>query len=136
MKNRALVWIDVEDKSKDIFRILTSHLTVTNEGEVSQIQLDDNERFINNVKSLGELVFCGDTNAPRGRSAFGGIAEVFKDNIPLEYVTSLDQNLHRVKGLPYMIDCLFTTPKYKALNVKLIDGVSDHMAVVADIEKI
>jgi len=34
-----------------------------------------------------------------------------------------------------MVDCLFSTPAYKASNVKLVDGVSDHMAIVAEIRK-
>ena len=68
--------------------------------------------------------------------AFDRIARKYKDNIPKKYKTSLDQNLHRVKGLQYMVDGLFTTPGYKASNVKLVDGVSDHVAIVADIEKV
>jgi hypothetical protein len=44
--------------------------------------------------------------------------------------------LHRVKGIMFMVDGLFTTSKYNATNVKLVDGVSDHMAIVANIEKI
>src|SRR3989344_53549 len=59
-----------------------------------------------------------------------------KDNIPAEYKTSIDQNLHRVKGIQFMVDSLFTTPTYKASNVKLVDGGSDHMAIVSDIIKI
>jgi hypothetical protein len=34
-----------------------------------------------------------------------------------------------------MVDGLFTTPAYEAQDVKLVDGVSDHMAVVAPITK-
>lgn len=34
-----------------------------------------------------------------------------------------------------MVDGLFTTSDYKASNVRLVDGVSDHMAIVADIYK-
>ena len=36
----------------------------------------------------------------------------------------------------FMVDGLFTTPTYRALNVKLIDGISDHMAIVAEINKV
>jgi hypothetical protein len=34
-----------------------------------------------------------------------------------------------------MVDGLFTTPVYQTSNVKLVDGVSDHMAIVAEIHK-
>ena len=40
------------------------------------------------------------------------------------------------RGLGLMVDGLFTTPKYIASNVKLEPGVSDHMAIVANIEKV
>jgi hypothetical protein len=33
----------------------------------------------------------------------------------------------------YVVDGLFTTPEYKATDVGLVDGVSDHMAIVATI---
>ena len=35
-----------------------------------------------------------------------------------------------------MVDGLFTTPAYKASDVKLVDGISDHMAIVAKINRI
>jgi hypothetical protein len=74
-------------------------------------------------------------NAPRGKESFSRLAKKYKDNIPPEYKTSIDQNLHKVKGIQFMVDGLFTTPSYKASDVKLVDGVSDHMAVVAEITK-
>lgn len=135
IKNRALIWADVKNND-EVFRIVTTHLTITHHGEVTSIQIEDNQRFISNIKKLGEFVLCGDTNAPRGMGAYKKIAEEFKDNIPEKYITSLDKDLHRAKGLEYMVDCLFTTPKYKASEVKLHGGVSDHMAVVAEINKI
>ena len=48
---------------------------------------------------------------------------------------NIERNLHRYKGVQCMVDVLFTTPSYKASNVKLVDGLSDHMAVVADISQ-
>ena len=53
--------------------------------------------------------FCGDMNVPRGNETFNRLAEKYKDNIPLEYKTSIDQNLHRVKGLQVMVDGLYYT---------------------------
>lgn len=133
IKNRALIWADVKDSNGEIFRFINTHLTITHHGEVTQVQIEDNNRFIANAKTLGEFVLCGDTNAPRGYGAYEKIAEIFKDNIPEKYITSLDPNLHRVKNLNLMVDCLFTTSKYKASNVVLKSGVSDHLSVIADI---
>lgn len=135
-KNKTLIWAEVKDNDGTIFKFVTTQLPVTHEGEVTPYQLEVINSMLSHLKNLGEFVFCGDINAPRGEESFALIAEKYKDNIPLEYKTSIDQNLHRTKGLQYMVDGLFTTPLYKASNVRLQDGISDHMAVIADIEKI
>ena len=134
--NSVLLWVEVQDKKGEKFTVATTHLPVTHHGEVTDFQLKAVDSFLNELSKIPEFVVCGDTNAPRGREAFDRIARKYKDNIPKKYKTSLDQNLHRVKGLQYMVDGLFTTPGYKASNVKLVDGVSDHVAIVADIEKV
>ncbi|MFA6392741.1 MAG: endonuclease/exonuclease/phosphatase family protein [Candidatus Paceibacterota bacterium] len=135
-KNKTLIWAEIKDKDGVIFKFVTTQLPVTHEGEVTPYQLEVVNSMLSHLKNLGEFVFCGDTNAPRGEESFALIAEQYKDNIPPEYKTSIDQNLHRTKGLQYMVDGLFTTPSYKASNVRLQDGISDHMAIIADIEKI
>jgi len=135
-ENRVLVWVDVKNNNNEIFRIATSHLPITHHGEVTAHQLETNDKFLKQLKTLGVLVFCGDTNAPRGRESYSRIAKEFKDNIPKEYITSLDSNIHRAKGVDFMVDCLFTTPLYFASNVELKSGVSDHMAVVSEINKV
>ena len=133
---RTLVWADICINKNEIFKIVTSHMPVTFQGEVTSFQIESNDIFIKQAKELGEFVFSGDTNAPRGREAFDRIAKEFKDNIPLKYKTSLDKKIHRAKDIDFMVDCLFTTPKYIASDVELKDGVSDHMAVVAEINKL
>ncbi|NDB60036.1 hypothetical protein EB001_16540 [bacterium] len=131
-KNSVLVWIDTMDKEGRSCRFITTHVPVTKGGESTPYQLEVTDNLLKELDSLGEFVLCGDMNAPRGKETFSRIAKKYKDNIPEEYKTSLDQNLHRVKNLQLMVDGLFTTTKYQASNVKLIDGVSDHMAIVAD----
>jgi hypothetical protein len=113
------------------------HLSITHEGEVTPSQLKANSIFIKQDKSLGEFVICGDTNAPRGREAFDTIAKEFKDNVPLQYKYSLDKDLHRMKDdVDYMVDGLFTTPAYIASRVELKNGISDHLAIIADVNRI
>ena len=135
-ENRVLVWVDILDSNKNVFRFCTTHFTITKKGESTPKQFADLDLLFKALEPLGEFILCGDMNAPRGNETFTRLANKYKDNIPLEYKTSIDQNLHRVKGIMFMVDGLFTTPKYEASNVKLVDGVSDHMAIVADIEKI
>jgi hypothetical protein len=81
------------------------------------------------------MALFGDFNAPRGKEIFSIFTEKLKDNIPLNYETSLDENLHRAGKLTYMVDGCFTTPEYVASDVELRFGVSDHAAVLATITK-
>ena len=63
------------------------------------------------------------------------------DNIPSSYRTSIDVPRHRLRETKAnelsqnMVDGLFTTPAYSAHDVFLVDGVSDHMAIVAQLER-
>lgn len=134
-ESRVLVWADVKNTEGVVFRFLTAHLPVTTQGRVTPYQLGITDNLLVKLGELGEFVLCGDFNSPRGCESFARFANKYKDNIPLEYKTSIDQNLHRVKGIQFMVDGLFTTPTYQASSVRLVDGVSDHMAIVADINK-
>ena len=64
------------------------------------------------------------------------------DNIPPQYPTSIDVTLHkRGRERPHefadkMVDGLFTTPGYRARDVELHFGISDHAAVTALIERV
>ncbi|MCB9815363.1 endonuclease/exonuclease/phosphatase family protein [Candidatus Nomurabacteria bacterium] len=118
------------------YNIVTTHLPVTEKGEVTQYQRDALKNMLDILNSSKELVLCGDFNAPRGREIFTKITEQLKDNVPLKYLTSIDGNIHKAGPLPYMVDGLFTTKQYEVSNVRLVSGVSDHMAVVAEIEKV
>lgn len=134
-KNRALLWADIKNEESVIYKFITTHLPLTEKGESTPYQLAAADSFIRSINPFSEYVVCGDMNTPRGNETFNCLAKKYKDNIPLKYKTSIDQNLHRVKGIQFMIDGLFTTPSYKASNVKLVDGVSDHMAIIANINK-
>ncbi len=135
-KNKALVWATIHNTDGKEYKFVTAQLPVTKEGETTPYQLEVIDLFLEQLNKLGELVMCGDMNAPRGNESFTRLEKQYKDNIPLEYKTSIDQNLHKVKGIQLMVDGLFTTPSYIASNVKLVDGVSDHMAVTANIQKL
>jgi exonuclease III len=146
---RTLLVAEIEGDNK-IWKFATTHFTWGYYGYVDkqsnkfvydvkkedeQNQMDDLGRLLNIFADLKDFVFSADLNAPRGMLVFDTMAKKYKDNIPKEYDTSVDQNLHRVKGLKLMVDGLFSTSTYKASNVKLVDGLSDHMAIVAEIAK-
>ncbi len=134
-KNKVVVWVDIFDEKNNLFKIATTHLPVTDAGESTPYQLMTAESLLKSLEKFDEIILCGDMNAPRGNKTFTLLNSKYADNIPFEYKTSIDQNIHRVHGLMYMVDCLFTTPAYKTSDVKLVDGLSDHMAIVANIEK-
>jgi len=124
-------------------RLATTHVMVTEKGESTPEQREDVTRMLTFAKqeaqAHGNLILCGDFNAPRGRATFQLIAESFTDNIPLHYATSIDISLHKANKNPvetdrvsrFMVDGLFTTPTVRAQNVRLHSGVSDHMAITA-----
>ncbi|HEX9722241.1 MAG TPA: endonuclease/exonuclease/phosphatase family protein [Candidatus Paceibacterota bacterium] len=117
----------------------TTHFTWTPDGNPDDLQRRDLKNLLGILTEISEIILCGDFNAPRGREVFDILAKLYKDNIPLSYTTSIDANLHRDKenmcGKPLMVDGLFTTPEYQCSNVRLQNGVSDHMAIVAEISK-
>ena len=117
------------------FTIATTHFTWTPDGEASAEQRADVEALLDVLKEFPDIAFCGDFNAPRGREIWERIASRYTDTIPREYTSSIDPVLHRAKGLAYVVDGLFTSPHYRARDVRLVEGVSDHKAIVAHIER-
>lgn len=132
--NCAVALMTVTKDSME-FKVGTTHFTWSDGGQATDLQRENMNKLIATMEQEGEMVLSGDFNAPRGREIFGMIASRFKDNIPPEYTTSIEGSLHRAGDLQLMVDGLFTTPAYTASNVRLIGGISDHMAIVADIGK-
>ena len=127
-------------KGESVFLICSTHFTWAPNGEANEYQRDDLQSLLGILKTIPEIVLCGDFNAPRGKEIFDTLAKYYKDNIPLQYMTSIDMALHRdannMQGKPLMVDGLFTTPSYQCSNVRLQDGISDHMAIVAEIQRV
>lgn len=122
-------------KENERFVIATTHFMVTDEAKPTDYQRRDLASVLKITESIPEIIMCGDFNAPRGDEIFDALAKRFTDNIPVEYTTSIDGTIHRKGPLPYMVDGLFTSPQYRARNVKLNSGISDHMGITAVIEK-
>ena len=138
--NRFVATCDVE-KDGEIFRIATTHFTWTPKGEPSERQRTDLEAMFLILEGYQQLVLAGDFNAPRRGEIFTKITDHYFDNIPPYYKTSLDINIHRSgverrhELFDKMVDGLFTTADYRASDVQLVFGVSDHAAVVGNISK-
>lgn len=126
-------------KGRTSFTIGTTHFTWSPNGQANDVQREHLRKLLKVLKDFREIVFCGDFNAPRGGEIFDTISKHYIDHIPKEYTTSIDVNLHhlgeKLRGKPLLVDGLFSTPHYKVENVRLVDGVSDHLAIVAEITK-
>lgn len=88
------------------------------------------------LSEIPEFILCGDFNAPRGGIIFDTIASKYKDNIPSEINTTIDKNLHKAGDLKLVVDGLFTTPSYQITSIKIIDSLSDHCAILANIRAV
>ncbi len=123
-------------KSGASFTIATTHFTWTPDGEPNDKQRRDVAALLKVLTPFSELILCGDFNAPRGGEIWAQLAARYQDNIPKEYLTSLDPHLHRLKNAKELVvDGLWSTPQYRVFEVRLVEGVSDHKAVVGYIEK-
>ena len=121
------------------FTVGTTHFMWTPHGNPDDFQRKDLQSLLAILQGIPEIVLCGDFNAPRGGEIFDTLAQHYKDNIPLEYHTSIDANLHRdaskIREKSLMVDGLFTTLAFRCSNVRLVGGVSDHLAIVAEVRR-
>ncbi len=117
------------------FQIATTHFPVAPNGATDERQKEALRKMLAKLSNIEDLVFCGDFNAPRGREVFTKIASLYKDNIPAEVTTTIDGNYHKAGDLPYVVDGLFTTAHYDVVNVEIVDGLSDHKAITAEVTK-
>lgn len=130
--SRAFIKTVVE-KNGEQFCLVNTHFTWTPDGMPNARQRREFRRMLDLLLATPELILCGDFNASRGREIFDQIAKVYKDNIPQNITTTIDQNLHRRKNLQLVVDGLFTTKGYEVRDVEIVDGVSDHCAIVAHV---
>lgn len=132
---RALLWAEVHVDGQK-FTVATTHFTWAPNQYPTQVQLQAFSKLQTILDTIPEIILMGDFNAPRGYKIFDTLATRYTDNIPKTVTTTIDQQLHRKKGLQLVVDVLFTSAAYKATNVQVIDGVSDHCAISATIEKV
>ncbi len=116
------------------FIVGSTHFTWTPDGKENEQQILDFQNLARFLSEFDEFILCGDFNAPRGGSSFARFTQLFADNIPLHITTTLDKKYHRKGDLQLVVDNIFTSKKYGARNVKVVDNVSDHMAIVAEID--
>ncbi len=132
--SRAVIWTEVSDGEED-YMIVNTHFVWSPKGQPTEYQHQHLEKLFEITKRLSPHILCGDFNAPRGGEIFTRLAQNYRDNIPLETTTTLDKRFHYAGELNYVVDGMFSQPGYELSEVKVIDGLSDHMAIVAKVEK-
>ncbi len=133
----------VTDDAGHQYRIATTHLPVTKDGESDENQAAAVANLLGNLDTGNPHILCGDLNMPRGHNRhYPEFTARYTDAIPPTYQSSLDRSLHRHGNNPnlnrpifdqFMVDYVFTQSPYRANNVTLHFGVSDHAAITADI---
>lgn len=127
------------DTPSGLYKVATTHFPVTEKGAATEYQRTSMEQLLAELAKQGEFVLTGDFNAPRGGEIFSKLAGIYKDNVPPQYKTSIDAKRHRngkdhaAELADKMVDGVFSTPHYTVTNVRLVDDVSDHCAIVAEV---
>jgi endonuclease/exonuclease/phosphatase family metal-dependent hydrolase len=125
------------------FVVATTHFTWIPNGDTpTPWQRQDMERFLTYMGGQSPHVLTGDFNIPRNKNPlYNKLTEHYTDSVPSTYSSSLDRSIHRLGHntetahifTDYMVDYLFTQEPYRATNVRLEFGISDHAAVVGEI---
>lgn len=120
-----------------LYFVANTHFTWSANGRPTQLQRCTFTRLSRFLAKYPELILCGDFNAPRGGEIFSLFTQRFTDNIPPEIATTIDSSNHYSgKKLELVVDNIFTTPGYQVSKIRVITGISDHCAVLGEVEKI
>ncbi len=126
----------VVEVSQQRFHLATTHFTWSGAGAVTELQLANFILLKKLLTNFNELILCGDFNTPRGGEIYDQLSAMYTDNIPLEVQTTVDKNLHKSgEDIRLVVDGLFTSEHYQVNNPEVMSGVSDHMAVIAEIAR-
>ena len=129
--NRAVVWQKINNGPT----VAATHFTWSKAGQTTEKQRQELKGLIKLLVRVKPDVVNGDFNAPRGGEIWTKLTERFVDNIPAEIKTTLDPKLHYANGVELVVDGFFTAPKNKTQvkSLRLVNEVSDHLAIVAEI---
>lgn len=130
--HRALIWQSIETSGNRL-TVATTHFTWSKGGKPSQKQRKELTSLFRLLDRVEPDILCGDFNAPRGGEIYGALSKRFVDNIPSYIKSTLDPKLHYAHGIEFVVDGFFTSPRYQTSNIRLISGVSDHLAIVGTV---
>ena len=133
---RVVVMTELEHQGR-AYRIATTHFTWSPDGHIIETQKADFVRLGRALSAYPDYVLCGDFNAPRGREMFGKFVDELGliDHLPVSVTSTLDPQFHKVGTLELVVDTIFSTPEYRVTQTRVLEGISDHKAVLARIER-
>ncbi|RME31420.1 endonuclease/exonuclease/phosphatase family protein [Candidatus Woesearchaeota archaeon] len=131
-EDRPLV-VTTARKDGEAFVIGATHFTWTADGEANEEQRAAFAKLMTLIQRYPPMVLCGDFNAPRGKEIFTKFTEYFTDNLPRDVTSTLDERHHRKPGLKLAVDTIFSVEPYTVSDVRVVEGVSDHKAIVGRI---
>lgn len=104
---------------------------------MSDEQQADFARLKRVLGSYPDYVLCGDFNSPRGRETFAKFSDELGliHHLPLSIATTIDPRFHDAGALELVVDTIFSTPEYQVLDVEVLEGISDHKAIFATVER-
>lgn len=118
------------------FNFGTTHFTWYNKPEPSEQQQGDFANLADLLNDASDIVLTGDFNSPRGYPIFDSIARIYKDNIPADINTTNDTTIRPEAIWRLVIDGFFTSEHYKASNIRMIQGLSDHQGILGEVQRV
>ena len=118
------------------FNFGTTHFTWHNRAEPSDEQLRDFIKLAVLLDSTPDLVLTGDFNSPRGHPIFDSIARRYRDNISSDVDITFDTGVRPGAIWRLVIDGFFTSEHYRVPNLRMVQGLSDHQGIIAEVQKI
>lgn len=130
-----LLSISLEDIPNLI--ISTTHFTWAPNKNTTDQQLVNIKYLSNLTNEFDNLILCGDFNSPKNGAVFNYLSKNLVDNIPDNWTTTIDPNIHRTKGkVKLVVDGLFSKGNIKIADVHQTFNLSDHSAISCTVEPI
>jgi endonuclease/exonuclease/phosphatase family metal-dependent hydrolase len=134
---RRVVLVTELEHQGQPYRIATTHFTWTPDGHINELQKADFARLEPVLAGYPDYVLCGDFNAPRGREMFAKFVDELGlvDHLPAAVTSTIDGRFHRAGPLELVVDTIFSTPEYRATDIRVLDGISDHKGILAVVDR-
>jgi len=131
--SRVLLSAQIEVAGR-LHTVATTHFTWSGDGNANEEQLRDLLELERLLGQYDSLILGGDFNAPRGREVHTRLSQLLTPLVPDSVKTTIDGSLHYAGDLQLVVDDIFVSQPYTAVQVEVISGVSDHKGVWAELQ--